>query len=94
MRRAMELAVLCNAQVGLVLFDGAGARTQFSTAEMEAVMEQYARGVVEPHERYTPMDVRAPACLMAGAGRRGRAGCSDSGRRPSCRRAVRRLRLS
>lgn len=57
MRRAMELAVLCNAQVGLVMFDDAGQLTQFSTSEMDGLMEQYARAVADPHERYNPMDV-------------------------------------
>jgi hypothetical protein len=59
MRRATELAVLCNAQVALVMFDDKGKLTQFSTAEMDAILEQYGQAVLELHERYTPHDVRA-----------------------------------
>jgi hypothetical protein len=65
MRKAMELAVMCNSQVALVMFDDKGRLTQFSTAEMDAVLEQYGKAVLEPHERYTPHDVRrAPALAL------------------------------
>ncbi|KIZ02036.1 MADS-box transcription factor 55 [Monoraphidium neglectum] len=57
MRKAMELAVMCNSQVALVMFDDKGRLTQFSTAEMDAVLEQYGKAVLEPHERYTPHDM-------------------------------------
>lgn len=60
MRKAMELAVMCNSQVALVMFDDKGRLTQFSTAEMDAVLEQYGKAVLEPHERYTPHDVGLP----------------------------------
>jgi hypothetical protein len=43
-----------------VMFDGAGKLTQFSTSDMDAILEQYGQAVLEPHERYTPHDVGLP----------------------------------
>lgn len=57
MRKAMELGVLCNAQVGLVLFDDKGRLYQFSSNDMDQILEQYGQAVLEPHERYTPHDL-------------------------------------
>jgi len=63
MRKAMELAVLCNAQVGIVIFDDKNKVTQFSTTDMDMILENYGNAVMEPHERYSPQDV---SCLTAG----------------------------
>ncbi|KAI8474993.1 MAG: hypothetical protein J3K34DRAFT_456447 [Monoraphidium minutum] len=57
MRKAMELAVMCNSQVAIVMFDDKGGLTQFSTNPMDTVLEQYGAAVLKPHERYTPHDV-------------------------------------
>lgn len=57
MRKATELAVQCNAQVALVMFDAGGRLTQFSTSDMDQLLEHYGAAVLEPHERYTPQDV-------------------------------------
>lgn len=61
MRKAMELAVMCNAQVALVMFDDKGKLSQFSTNDMDIILEQYGKAVLEPHERYTPHDVSSLA---------------------------------
>ncbi|KAI8463664.1 MAG: hypothetical protein J3K34DRAFT_526819 [Monoraphidium minutum] len=57
MRKAMELAVQCNAQVALVMFDDAGRLAQFSTSDMDQLLESYGKAVLNPHERYTPHDL-------------------------------------
>jgi hypothetical protein len=57
MRKAMELAVLCNAQVGLIMFDDKGKLTQFSSGEMDELLERYGQAVAEPHERFNSQDV-------------------------------------
>lgn len=48
-----------------MLFDDKGKLTQFSTGEMDGLLEQYGAAVLEPHERYTSTDVSAGAasCL-------------------------------
>jgi hypothetical protein len=70
MRRATELAALCNAQVGIVIFDDKGKLTQFSTNDMDVLLEQYGSAVLQPHERYTPHDVSG--AVRDGRGRLGR----------------------
>ena len=87
MRKAMELAVLCNAQVALVLFDDKGRLTQFSTGDMDALLEQYGAAVLEPHERYTPHEVRANAQACSGWGM----GWRSAQRVPACVLCVRLL---
>jgi hypothetical protein len=56
---------MCNAQVALVMFDDKGRLTQFSSTEMDGLLEQYGKAVLEPHERFTPHDVRGPASAGA-----------------------------
>ncbi|KAG2439048.1 hypothetical protein HYH02_006576 [Chlamydomonas schloesseri] len=58
-RRAMELSVLCDCDVGLIVFapgssgPGTGGQRlyQFSSIEMDDLLERYAGAVNEPHER-------------------------------------------
>ena len=79
MRKATELAVQCNAQVALVMFDASGRLTQFSTSAMDQVLEHYGQAVVEPHERYTPHDVRGLEGWKVGCATRG---CGSIERKP------------
>ena len=36
--------------------------SQFSTNDMDQLLEQYGSTVLKPHERYTPQDVSRPEC--------------------------------
>jgi hypothetical protein len=87
MRRAHELAAQCNAHAAIVLFDDKGRLTQFSTGDMDALLEQYGAAVAEPHERYTPQDVRFCVVFLLFGG--GGEDCVCAGARASCREPLR-----
>ncbi|EFJ40888.1 MADS box protein, partial [Volvox carteri f. nagariensis] len=58
-KKAMELSVLCDCEVGLIIFGrgesgpgGGGQRLyQYSSINMDELLERYAAAVAEPHER-------------------------------------------
>ena len=62
LRRAMELSLLCDCQIGLIVFGPDGALTQYCSADLEQVLRRYADVCQEPHECRTNQDVRI--CLV------------------------------
>ncbi|KAK9864243.1 hypothetical protein WJX84_008802 [Apatococcus fuscideae] len=50
MKKAMELSVLCGCEISLVIFNSNGKLFQYSSTEMEAILQRYSRACHEPHE--------------------------------------------
>ena len=67
MKKAMELSVLCDCDIALVIFNSNGKLFQYSTADMDAVLQRYSRACHEPHEIRNNTDVRHPGCSAAWA---------------------------
>ena len=61
MKKAMELSVLCGCEISLVIFNSNGKLFQYSSTEMEAILQRYSRACHEPHEVRNNQDVRS--CL-------------------------------
>ena len=57
MRRAMELSIMCDADVALVIFAPDDTLSQYSSNDMEEMLHRYARTCQEPHECRTNQDV-------------------------------------
>lgn len=51
MRRAMELSVLCDCEVGLIVFSPGGQLFQYSSVDMDVLLDRYSTACPEPHER-------------------------------------------
>ncbi|KAK9833705.1 hypothetical protein WJX74_003257 [Apatococcus lobatus] len=50
MKKAMELSVLCGCEISLVIFNSNGKLFQYSSTDMEAILQRYSRACHEPHE--------------------------------------------
>eukprot|EP00249_Psilotum_nudum_P004039 c17568_g1_i1 orf=616-1326(+) len=48
-KKARELAILCDAEVALVIFSGSGKLFEFSTSSMKMILEKYFKLSEEPH---------------------------------------------
>jgi hypothetical protein len=59
LKKAMELSVLCGADVALVCFDEKGRLFEFGSSSAAAVLARHARGGVAPAQRKCNADVRA-----------------------------------
>jgi hypothetical protein len=51
MRKAMELSVFCDCDEAIVMFSSTGKLCQFSSTDMDVILERYGRACVDPHER-------------------------------------------
>jgi hypothetical protein len=60
MKKAMELSVLCDCDIGLIVFESKpnGRLFQYSSTDMVGLLERYNKAVQEPHERRDNEDVR------------------------------------
>ena len=59
MKKAMELSVLCGCEISLVIFNSNGKLFQYSSTDMEAILQRYSRACHEPHEVRNNQDVSA-----------------------------------
>lgn len=57
---AMELSVLCDAEVGLVVFGPNGSLHSFCTTDMSAVLLRYGTARQHPHEQCTTQQASEP----------------------------------
>jgi hypothetical protein len=54
--------VLCDGEIGIVIFNSSGQLCQYASGDMERLLERYSKACAEPHERSTNDEVRgAPA---------------------------------
>ena len=69
MKKAMELSVLCGCDIALVIFNSNHKLFQYSSADMDTVLQRYSRMCNEPHEIRNNQDVRPGprACLQLAA---------------------------
>ncbi|KAL5556689.1 hypothetical protein UlMin_038925 [Ulmus minor] len=54
-KKAKELAILCDAEVGLVIFSSTGKIYEFANTSMKSVMERYTRSNVEHQQLLSPI---------------------------------------
>ncbi|KAK9843983.1 hypothetical protein WJX81_000961 [Elliptochloris bilobata] len=50
MKKAMELSVLCGCDIALVIFNSNAKLFQYSSTDMDTVLQRYSRQCKEPHE--------------------------------------------
>lgn len=74
MKKAYELAVLCNCEVGLLVFTQNGKLFQFSSSDMDQLLLRYTE-FSEPHECRTTADVekvwQGVECLLLDSASKG-----------------------
>ena len=58
MRRAMELSVLCGCDIAMFLFGPDDKLSQYTSSEMEGLLDRYSRTCQQPHETRNNQDVR------------------------------------
>ena len=57
MRRAMELSVLCGCDIAMFLFAPDDKLSQYTSSEMEGLLDRYSRTCQQPHETRNNQDV-------------------------------------
>ena len=58
LKKAMELSVLCDCEVGLIVFNPSGGLLQYSSQpQMDRLLVRYSKACQEPHERRSNKDV-------------------------------------
>eukprot|EP00798_Chlamydomonas_sp_ICE-L_P030087 gene30087-35049_t len=68
LRKAMELSVLCDCEVGLMLFNPAGSLVQYSSQpEMDQLLTKYSKACIHPHERHTNEELLQRYFVVDGA---------------------------
>ncbi|KAK9829619.1 hypothetical protein WJX72_006915 [[Myrmecia] bisecta] len=50
MKKAMELSVLCDCEIALVIFNTTGKLFQYSSTDMEGILQRYSKACHQPHE--------------------------------------------
>ena len=63
MKKAMELSVLCGCDIALVIFNSNSKLFQYSSTDMDAILQKYSKMCNQPHEVRNNQDVR-PADLI------------------------------
>lgn len=66
MRKAMELSIMCDCNIALIIFNSSGKLSQYSSTDMESILEQYSKACQEPHERRNNEDVSVLALCSPG----------------------------
>ena len=57
MKKAMELSVLCDCQIALVIFNSNNKLFQYSSGDINAVLERFQKDTIGPHEKRNNKDV-------------------------------------
>ncbi len=57
MRRAMEISVLCGCDIAMFLFAPDERLSQYTSSEMEGLLDRYSRTCQQPHESRSNQDV-------------------------------------
>lgn len=60
MKKAMELSVLCGCDIALVIFNSNSKLFQYSSTDMDAILQRYSKMCNQPHEVRNNQDVRLP----------------------------------
>lgn len=55
LKKAKELAILCDAEVGLIIFSSTGKLYEFSSNSMRAIIDRYNEMKEEHHNLMSPM---------------------------------------
>ncbi|XP_059293419.1 MADS-box transcription factor 23-like isoform X1 [Lycium ferocissimum] len=55
LKKAKELAILCDAEVGLIIFSSTGKLYEFSNTSMRSVIERYNKTKDEPQQLHNPV---------------------------------------
>ncbi|EIE22732.1 myocyte enhancer factor 2D [Coccomyxa subellipsoidea C-169] len=58
MKKAMELSVLCGCDIALVIFNSNSKLFQYSSTDMDAILQRYSKMCNQPHEVRNNQDVR------------------------------------
>ena len=58
MKKAMELSVLCGCDIALVIFNSNSKLFQYSSTDMDAILQKYSKMCNQPHEVRNNQDVR------------------------------------
>lgn len=56
MKKAYELSVLCDCEIGLIIFSSTGKLFQYASSDMDSVLLKYTDHV-DPHESKTNVDM-------------------------------------
>jgi SRF-type transcription factor (DNA-binding and dimerisation domain) len=64
------LSVLCDCDIALIIFNSDSKLYQYSSKDMETILERYSKACHEPHERRNNQQATAHLC----------SGCSPHGR--------------
>lgn len=58
MKKAMELSILCDCEIGLVIFNSTNKLFEYCSSDMDSLVPRYFACRDEPHEAHGTEDVR------------------------------------
>ncbi|XP_047262230.1 MADS-box transcription factor 27-like isoform X2 [Capsicum annuum] len=65
LKKAKELAILCDAQVGLIIFSSTGKRYEFSNTRMESIVERYNKAKDDYQQSHNPVkELKKEAAIL------------------------------
>lgn len=56
MKKAYELSVLCDCEIGLIIFSGTGKLFQYASQDMDSILLKYTEHA-DPHESKTNVEM-------------------------------------